>query len=139
MLCRLATSTFRSIGRHPSQITRNLSITSARPDSFHVQDEDDFKARVIESPKPIVVDFSATWCGPCKILTPRLDAAIAATDGAVDLAIVDIDDLSDLAIDYGVNAVPTVLGMKNGEIVAQFVGLADEDKLGAFMAKIQDS
>merc|ERR1712080_439386 len=116
-----------------------MGRTSARLDSFQVQDEDDFKARVLESPKPVVVDFSATWCGPCKMLTPRLEAAVAATDGAVDLAIVDIDDLADLAISYGVKAVPTVLGMKDGAILDDFMGLVDEDRSSAFIAKLQES
>ena len=67
----------------------------------------------------------------------RLDAAIAAAEGEVDLAIVDIDDLADIALEHGVNAVPTVIGLKNGEIVDKFVGLVDEDKLSAFIAKLR--
>jgi thioredoxin 1 len=59
-------------------------------------------SQVINSSTPVVVDFSATWCGPCKMLTPRLDAVVAATNGAVHLAIVDIDDLGDLALEHGV-------------------------------------
>merc|ERR1712117_318893 len=117
---------------------RNFSLTRPYLATFTVQDETEFKEKVLGSANPIVVDFSATWCGPCKLLTPRLDAAIAATDGAVDLAIVDIDDLSDLALDHGVNAVPTVLGIKDGEVVDKFVGLIDEDKLAAFINKLKE-
>ena len=117
--------------------TRNFSLSRPYLATFTVQDEAEFKEKVLGSANPIVVDFSATWCGPCKLLTPRLDAAIAATDGAVDLAIVDIDDLADIALEHGVNAVPTVLGLKNGQIVDKFVGLIDEDKLGAFIEKLK--
>ena len=67
----------------------------------------------------------------------RLEAAVAATEGRVDLAVVDIDEHSDLALDHGVEAVPTVVAVKNGEIVDKFVGLMDEDQLGAFVEKAQ--
>jgi len=117
---------------------RNISISRTSQATFTVQDEEEFKNKVMGSSVPVVVDFSATWCGPCKLLTPRLDAAIAATEGAVDLAIVDIDDLADVALEFGVNAVPTVLGVKDGEIIDRFVGLADEDKLGAFIDKLRN-
>ena len=116
---------------------RNFSSSKPVLATFTVQDETEFKEKVLGSAIPIVVDFSATWCGPCKLLTPRLDAAIAATEGAVDLAIVDIDDLADIAMEHGVNAVPTVLGIKDGKVVDKFVGLVDEDKLGAFITRLQ--
>ena len=88
---------------------------------------------------PVVVDFSAQWCGPCKLLTPRLDAAIAAQEGAVDLAVVDIDDLAELAMEHNVNAVPTVIGMKEGKVVDRFVGLLEEDKLAAFIDNLKEA
>lgn len=120
-------------------IRRCLSTSYARRDTFTIQDEEDFKAKVLSNPDPVIVDFSATWCGPCKMLTPRLDAAIAATEGKVHLAVVDIDELGDLAIDHGVQAVPTVIAMKGGKEVDKFVGLLDEDKLAAFVEKAQAS
>ena len=116
---------------------RNFSSSKPVLATFTVQDETEIKEKVLGSAIPIVVDFSATWCGPCKLLTPRLDAAIAATEGAVDLTIVDIDDLADIAMEHGVNAVPTVLGIKDGKVVDKFVGLVDEDKLGAFITRLQ--
>ncbi len=92
---------------------------------------------MLNNSKPVVIDFSAGWCGPCKMLSPRLDAAIAATEGSVDLAIVDIDDNGDLALEHGVQAVPTVLAMRDGKVVDKFVGLVDEDKLGAFVNQLK--
>ena len=86
-----------------------------------------------------MVDFSAQWCGPCKLLTPRLDAAIAAQEGAVDLAIVDIDDLAELAMEHNVNAVPTVIGVKEGKVIDRFVGLLEEDKLAAFIDNLKEA
>lgn len=86
-----------------------------------------------------MVDFSAQWCGPCKLLTPRLDAAIAAQEGAVDLAIVDIDDLAEIAMEHNVNAVPTVIGVKEGKVIDRFVGLLEEDKLAAFIDNLKEA
>jgi len=114
-----------------------FSTTGERCAVYAVQSEEEFKTKVLGSEKPVVIDFSATWCGPCKMLTPRLESAVAATEEAVDLAIVDIDDLSDLALEHDVSAVPTVLGVKNGEVVDRFVGLIDEDRLSAFIGKLQ--
>ena len=73
------------------------------------------------------------------MLTPRLDAAIAAQEGAVDLAIVDIDDLAELAMEHNVNAVPTVVAIKEGKVVDRFVGLLEEDKLSAFIENLKSA
>ena len=88
--------------------------------------------------KPVVVDFSADWCGPCKLIQPRLEAAIANAETKVDLAKVDIDDLSELALEHRVHAVPTMVAIKNGEIVAKLIGLQDEDVLASFVGKLRD-
>ena len=88
------------------------------------------------STSDFLVDFWATWCGPCKILGPRLEAAVAATNSKVNLAIVDIDTNSDLAMDHEVQAVPTVVAFKDGKMVDKFIGLLDEDRLDAFVTKL---
>ncbi|XP_023336745.1 thioredoxin, mitochondrial [Eurytemora carolleeae] len=116
----------------------HLSLSALKPAVYAIQSEEEFKSKVLGGSKPVVVDFSATWCGPCKMLTPRLEAAVAATEDAVDLAIVDIDDFSDLALEHDVSAVPTVIGVKNGAIVDRFVGLIDEDRLGSFIGKLKE-
>ncbi|XP_043931263.1 thioredoxin, mitochondrial [Protopterus annectens] len=105
-------------------------------DSFIVQDGADFNERVINSDKPVVVDFHADWCGPCKILGPRLEKAVAKQNGKVTMAKVNIDDLTDLAFEYEVSAVPTVIAVKNGNIVDKFVGVKEEDQLEAFIRKL---
>lgn len=107
-------------------------------ETFTIQDEEDFKAKVIGSPVPVIVDFSATWCGPCKILGPRLDAAVAGTNSKVNLAIVDIDENGDLALEHNVQAVPTVVAFKDGQMVDKFVGLIDEDRLDSFVSKLHE-
>ncbi|KAL6460647.1 hypothetical protein MHYP_G00306130 [Metynnis hypsauchen] len=92
--------------------SRSFPLISCRGVSFNVQDHDDFTERVINSELPVVIDFHAQWCGPCKILGPRLEKAIAKQKGRVAMAKVDIDEHTDLAIEYGVSAVPTVIAMR---------------------------
>ncbi|XP_060760374.1 thioredoxin, mitochondrial [Neoarius graeffei] len=116
--------------------SRSLSLSSHRCISFNVQDHDDFTKRVINSDLPVLVDFHAHWCGPCKILGPRLEKAIAKQEGRVAMAKVDIDEHTDLAIEYGVSAVPTVIAMRGGDVIDQFVGIKDEDQLDSFVNKL---
>ncbi|XP_059418625.1 thioredoxin, mitochondrial [Carassius carassius] len=115
---------------------RLLPLSSCRSVSFNVQDHDDFTERVINSQLPVLIDFHAQWCGPCKILGPRLEKAIAKQKGRVTMAKVDIDEHTDLAIEYGVSAVPTVIAMRGGDVIDQFVGIKDEDQLDSFVEKL---
>ncbi|XP_030649633.1 thioredoxin, mitochondrial [Chanos chanos] len=117
-------------------LPRSLPLTSRREVSFNVQDHEDFTERVINSELPVLVDFHAQWCGPCKILGPRLEKAIAKQKGRVAMAKVDIDEHTDLAIEYGVSAVPTVIAMRGGDVIDQFVGIKDEDQLDSFVKKL---
>ncbi|KAM5289438.1 thioredoxin, mitochondrial [Ctenodactylus gundi] len=115
---------------------RTISTTRVCSTTFNIQDGPDFQDRVVNSETPVVVDFHAQWCGPCKILGPRLEKMVAKQRGKVVMAKVDIDDHTDLAIEYEVSAVPTVLAMKNGDVVDKFVGIKDEDQLEAFLKKL---
>ncbi|KAL7050579.1 hypothetical protein ACKWTF_004130 [Chironomus riparius] len=108
---------------------RNVSTTSRLLDIFKVQDEQDFEKRVINSKNVVVVDFMATWCNPCKLLGPRIETVINEHQGKVSLAKVDIDELTDLSLEYGVQAVPVLAIMKDGKITTQIVGLQDIDVL----------
>jgi thioredoxin 1 len=101
--------------------------------NFNIQDEDEFKKRVIENEKIVIVDFHASWCGPCKILGPKLEKIVGNFNGKAVFAKVDIDQLTDLALDYKVNSVPTVVAIKNGKEVGKFVGIMDDDRLKKFV------
>ncbi|XP_041736349.1 thioredoxin, mitochondrial-like isoform X1 [Coregonus clupeaformis] len=117
-------------------LSRSLPHTSRREVSFNVQDHEDFTERVINSELPVLIDFHAQWCGPCKILGPRLEKAVAKQKGKVAMAKVDIDDHTDLAIEYGVSAVPTVIAMRGGDVIDQFVGIKDDEALDSFVRKL---
>ncbi|XP_008054467.1 thioredoxin, mitochondrial [Carlito syrichta] len=119
----------------PSPV-QTICTTRVCSTTFNIQDGPDFQDRVVNSETPVVVDFHAQWCGPCKILGPRLEKMVAKQHGKVVMAKVDIDDHTDLAIEYEVSAVPTVLAIKNGDVVDKFVGIKDEDQLEAFLKKL---
>uniref|UniRef100_A0A452UL37 Thioredoxin 2 n=1 Tax=Ursus maritimus TaxID=29073 RepID=A0A452UL37_URSMA len=177
---RWAPLTCRAPQRSPGDLTvapnqaRSIYTTRVCTTTFNIQDGPDFQDRVVNSETPVVVDFHAQWCGPCKILGPRLEKAVAKQHGKVVMAKVDIDDHTDLALEYEVlhehvgetalsciqgiwclspsfpelapspcpahalrvSAVPTVLAIKNGDVVDKFVGIKDEDQLEAFLKKL---
>lgn len=88
-----------------------------------------FEADVLKSDVPVLVDFTATWCGPCKALAPIVDKIADDFSGKVRVGKCDIDDSPSTAAKYGVRSVPTVMVFKNGEKIAQHVGLTNRDKL----------
>ena len=88
-----------------------------------------FDSEVLKSDKPVLVDFTATWCGPCKMLSPIVDKLADEFAGTYKVAKLDIDEARSIAQKYGIRSVPTVMVFKNGEKTAQNVGVAQRDKL----------
>ncbi|XP_013068616.1 thioredoxin, mitochondrial-like [Biomphalaria glabrata] len=130
-------SKLENCNRLASTSIRLCSTAAKKFEVINVQDEEDFKKRVIEASNntPVVVDFHATWCGPCKLLGPRLES-ILAEEGKVIMAKVDIDEISELAMAYGVRSVPTVIGLRKGQVCNQFIGLVDDDQIRTFVKKL---
>ena len=88
----------------------------------------DFNNEVLDNKKVVLVDFFATWCGPCKMIAPTLEK-IASEHDEFDVVKVDVDQHEDIAFQYGIQSVPTLMVFKNGEVVETMIGLSNEEKL----------
>ena len=92
-------------------------------------DNSNFQSDVLQSNEPVVVDFWAEWCGPCKMIAPALDEIAAEMAGQVKIAKVNIDENPELAAQFGVRSIPTLLMFKDGELAANMVGAAPKSRL----------
>jgi len=88
-----------------------------------------FEAEVLKSDLPVLVDFWAPWCGPCKALNPILEKVEAEVAGRVKIVKVNIDESPDISTRYSIMSIPTLLFFKDGEVVNQLVGLVQKDKI----------
>jgi len=93
----------------------------------------DFKQKVLDSPVPVLVDFWATWCGPCRMIAPAVKQMSEKYEGRLSVVKVDVDQSSDLASQYNVASIPTLLIFKAGEIVDQKVGALSVAVLDEFV------
>ena len=94
----------------------------------------DFKTEVIGGSKPALVDFWASWCGPCRMLSPVVDKVSEQYDGG-DFYKVNVDEEPDLAMEYGIMSIPCLIMFKDGKIFDQSVGVVPEAALKAFVEK----
>lgn len=99
--------------------------------STHVKQFTDgnFDAEVIKAGTPVVVDFWAEWCMPCRMLTPTIDALADEFQGKVKVGKVDTDSNKNISVKYQISAIPTVILFKDGQVKKKFVGLTSKDDL----------
>ena len=99
---------------------------------LHIGDAD-FQQEVLQSSIPVLVDFWATWCGPCQALAPTLDEIANDYQGKIKVVKIDIDQNPESAAQYNVRSIPTLLIFKNGNVEASKIGLQSKSQLAAFI------
>ncbi len=97
--------------------------------------DSDFESKVIKAERPVLVDFWAEWCAPCRALTPIVEDVAKQFSGKIDVAKMNIDEHPEAPGRYAVRAIPTLLVFKGGNVVDQIVGLVSKAKLEQVLAK----
>ncbi len=111
----------RYLNRVNFRTTKPLLQVGERTMALEITDAN-FEQEVLQSDKPVLVDFWAAWCGPCLAIAPMIDELATEMEGTAKVGKVDIDNNPTVAVNYGIRAIPTLLIFNNGEVAEQLVG-----------------
>ena len=95
--------------------------------------KENFEAEVLKSDVPVILDFWATWCGPCRMIAPTLAEIAEEHVGKIKIGKVNVDDEMDLAVRFGITAIPTLIAFKDGQQVNQAMGVMSKDQILALI------
>jgi thioredoxin 1 len=104
-------------------------------ENVHEFTDGNFEADVLKSGEPVIVDFWAPWCGPCRMLAPTIEALATEFSGKVRVGKLNTDNNPQTASEYNISSIPTVLVFKSGQIVEKFVGVTPKDRFAAALSK----
>jgi len=99
-------------------------------------DNKNFQSEVVDSNVPVLVDFWAPWCGPCKMIGPIIEELSGEFAGKAKVGKVNVDDNQDLAAQYGIRGIPTVMLFNGGEVVQSFVGVRSKEDLAGALSTV---
>ncbi len=95
--------------------------------------DETFEENVINNDKPIIVDFWAEWCGPCKMIGPVLEELATELDGKIKIVKVNVDENNQTAVKFSIRSIPTLMMIQNGEVQAQHIGAASKSQIKEFI------
>ena len=90
---------------------------------------ENYESEVLKSEKTVLIDFYADWCGPCKMMSPVIDEIAEEMKETIKVGKINVDENQDLAMEYGVMSIPTIVILKNGEVQKTFVGVTDKEEI----------
>lgn len=91
--------------------------------------DDNFESEVLKSDVPVLVDFWAEWCGPCKMIAPSVEELAGEFEGKAKIGKLDVDNNQNVAFKYGIRSIPSLLIFKNGEVVEQIIGAVPKNQI----------